>query len=251
MKKPTPRLKFNLEQYIRANLNCLGWREESFASAEDFTQRYPTREKQIRAILNPGETYLEDVEGNICVFDGLDAMLPTLNYKYYDIPWTEDELYFLDKLRSTFGPSGHLVRTTDLTGKHNALLQYVCDYNDKDTFILDVYSSELSALVEQHKRALNYKSPLLGHLSKEDWYESSKWRPYIATRFISKSLKEYVTVRANKEKSIVYLSFRVLNIPGEEVVREDIDSLPKELTITLSFKRTTNFIIPNNLCAKL
>ena len=95
--KPSPLRKFKINEYVQANLDSLGWLEESFDSFEDFKMKYPTRKEQLELILAPGETYVEDTDGTINVFDSFDSMQSAINYKHYDTPWTEDELYFLNK----------------------------------------------------------------------------------------------------------------------------------------------------------
>lgn len=238
--KPSPLRKFKLNEYVQANLDSLGWLEESFDSFEDFEMKYPTHKEQLELILAPGETYVEDPDGTINVFDSFDSMQAAINYKHYDTPWTEDELYFLNKCKTHFGPHGHVVVADDRSGPSNAWIKYIGDSTDPENFVVEIHSDELDKLLDSYATEVPYNMDLSEHPERKGWFygKSFKWRPAVATRFVSKAIKEHLNIRVNPSKDVdmIYITFKVCNIPDIwETTQEEINKLPKELTISLSF----------------
>lgn len=232
--KPSPLSSFKIEEYVRSRLNKpLGWTGQVFDTWEDFIKENPTEKEQLEILVEPGKTFYKDDAGIIHVFDLFDPMNPVMNHKHYDTPWTEDEKYLLDKIKLYFGHNGHVMITDDKVGK--TWFQYIQNALDEEEFILEINSDELIQFVEDNTRKIPYV--MEGHPERLDWSYGKEftWAPAVATRFVSKSLKEHVKVKVSPDKSHVYLTFKILNIPDTwETTQEEIDKLPKELTISLS-----------------
>ena len=232
--KPSPLISFRIEEYVRSSLNKpLGWTGQVFDSWEDFVKENPTEEEQLSILVEPGKTFYKDDAGIIHVFELFDPLNPVMNHKHYDTPWTEDEKYLLDKIKSYFGSNGHVMIADDKVGK--TWFQYIQNALDADEFILEINSDELIQFIEDNTRKIPYD--MEDHPERVDWSYGKEfsWTPAVATRFVSKALKEHVKVAVSPDKSHVYLTFKILNIPDTwETTQEEIDKLPKELTISLS-----------------
>jgi hypothetical protein len=121
----------------------------------------------------------------------------------------------------------------DTVGK--TWFQYIQNALDEEEFILEIYSDELTQFIENNTRKIPYV--MEGHPERVEWAYGKEfsWTPAVATRFVTKALKEHVKVEVSPDKSHVYLTFKILNIPDTwETTQEEIDKLPKELTISLS-----------------
>jgi hypothetical protein len=232
--KPSPLSSFKIEEYVRSRLNKpLGWTGQVFDTWEDFVKENPTEKEQLEILVAPGKTFYKDDAGIIHVFDLFDPMNPVLNHKHYDTPWTEDEKYLLDKIKLYFGRNGHVMIADDKVGK--TWFQYTQNALDEEEFILEIHSDELTQFVENNTRKIPYT--MEGHPERVEWSYGKEftWTPAVATGFVSKALKEHVKVAVSPDKSHVYLTFKILNIPDTwETTQEEIDKLPKELTISLS-----------------
>lgn len=229
--KPSPLLSFKIEEYVRSNLNKpLGWTGQVFDSWESFVKENPTEEDQLGILVAPSKTFYKDTYGVIHVFDHFDPMNPVMNYKHYDTPWTEDEKYLLDKIKSYFGPNGHVMIADDKVGK--TWFQYTQNALDDEEFILEIHSDELNKRIAVNTREIPYN---MENYPEFDCDEEFTWKPTVVTKFVSKALKEYVNVAVFPDQSRVYITFKILNIPDtEQTTQEEIDNLPKALTISLN-----------------
>ena len=232
--KPSPLLSFKIEEYVRSSLNKpLGWTGQVFDSWEAFVKENPTEEGQLSLLIAPDKTFYKDDAGIIHVFNLFDPMNPVMNHKHYDTPWTEDEKYLLDKIKLYFGGNGHVMIADDKVGK--TWFQYTQNALDEEEFILEIHSDELTQFIEDNTRKIPYD--MEDHPERVEWAYGKEfsWTPAVATRFVSKALKEHVRVTVSPDKSRVYLTFKILNIPDTwKTTQEEIDKLPKELTISLS-----------------
>ena len=233
--KPSPLLSFRVEEYVRSSLHKpLGWTGQVFDSWENFVKENPTEEEQLSVLIAPDKTFYKDDAGIIHVFELFDPMNPVMNHKHYDTPWTEDERYLLDKIKLYFGSNGHVMIADDKVGK--TWFQYTQNALDEEEFILEIHSDELTQLIEDNARKIPYN--MERHPEIVEWSHGKEftWTPAVASRFVTKALKEHVKVAVSPDKSHVYLTFKILNIPDTwETTQEELDKLPKELTISLSF----------------
>lgn len=232
--KPSPLISFRIEEYVRSSLNKpLGWTGQVFDSWENFVKENPTEEEQLSVLIAPDKTFYKDDAGIIHVFELFDPMNPVMNHKHYDTPWTEDERYLLDKIKSYFGSNGHVMISDDKVRK--TWFQYTTNALDSDEFILEINSDELNKLIKDNTREIPYNMECHPEMVEWSYGKEFTWTPAVATRFVTKSLKEHVKVTVSPDKSHVYLTFKILNIPDIwETTQEEIDKLPKELTISLS-----------------
>lgn len=232
--KPSPLLSFRIEEYVRSSLNKpLGWTGQVFDSWENFVKENPTEEDQLSVLIAPDKTFYKDDAGIIHVFELFDPMNPVMNHKHYDTPWDEDEKYLLDKIKLYFVSNGHVMIVDDKAGK--TWLQYTQNSLDEEEFILEINSDELNKLIKDNTREIPYNMERHPEIVEWSYGKEFTWTPAVATRFVTKALKEHVKVIVSPDKSHVYLTFKILNIPDTwETTQEEIDKLPKELTISLS-----------------
>lgn len=230
---PTPDQIIDVKEYIEQNRGKRNWQNILIPAWEEFDRDYPDPDSKACFLISYMHNYIWK-DDKLCVFEFDNPHFHC--FKHWDEEWTDDERALLNYVTSFFSAEGHEVEYDDGVG--STFIKIVCNVHDPEDWYLFISSDAARAWGRDMTKEIPYKIPRT-HVESFVWKHGTHmtWIPYIQGLFHSKAIKEFMSVKYDKETNKVVLSCTVTNLPTSwEVEQEEIDKLPKTLELVLTPK---------------